>query len=389
MYLYVSLIYLLRSYKMKKSLFLVHCITLLAYTTAAFTMEFLPQPKNNVHLVIVPGQNGSGGANTRVVLPRYTLASLEKEPHLRKYKATTPKGWLWDSIDFGQANCQKHLQEVFTQLKKDDFVMYHLTSQGTTTGVIDIVKNPGRVKAVILEAPMLSGNSAIYHTVNSVINYLTSGSITGLPGISYYVLPYFAKILYPGYAPAGEQMIFNVDKLPTDLPIFIIHNTQDPQLSYADALGLYAFLRQTNDNVYFMSHYKDCPEHMELLESTDTKEIAAVNAFLQKYNLPTNKLAVLEGHDLKISTADESFYESLKDENGNLLLDPHGNSILDKSRVSPELYREFIDHYKKVVSEQKDIDLNLYQPEIKPKWLAHFNNLLIKEKKECGGLIKV
>lgn len=256
------------------------------------------------HLLVIPGQNGLGGGNVETYLPYFA-----KHTNLI-HEVATP----FNIPDFGQSRCQKYLQETIDILNPNDRIIIHASSQGTATALNYASKHPEKIDALILEAVMLTGNSAISHTVE---NLMMPGA-TSLPG-SYHLMPYLAKCQYPYYCPAGEQPICNVDKLPKNLPIIIIHHEKDLQLSHADAQALYAYLKLNNHNVYFISMTSEWQEHVNLLLPKHMKQIANINNILKKNNL-------LPYHPMEILSINSD-----------------------------------------------------YQPEPKQAWLDHFNNLLHKE----------
>lgn len=192
---------------------------------------------HNTHLLVIPGQNGLGGQNIKTVLPYF-----KDKDHLIHYVETP----LW-TPDLGQSRCVNYLKKTMSCLENNTPVIIHASSQGTATAINYTAEHPQQVRALILESILLSGNSAIEHTVK----YCTFPSATSLPG-SYYWMPYVAKFQFPLYSPAGNQAIFNADKLPIDLPIIIMHHTNDPQLSYKDAQALYAFLKQQKKITMFI-----------------------------------------------------------------------------------------------------------------------------------------
>jgi len=319
------------------------------------------------HLVVVPGQNELGGQNTDIVLPQYALASLKAQPPIKRYTATTPL--TWRSIDLGQKHCKSHLQKTFTDNNLQAPVIIHGSSQGTATTINYVAQNPTAAKALILESVLLTGNSAIHHTVKKSI----SGWLASVPG-SYYWIPYFAKILYPGYAPAGEQAIANIDKLPTDLPIIILHDENDRQLSFEDSQALYAYFKQikNNKNVYFIPHQTQYEGqiyagHVELLDMKNMQAINAINTILHNNNILTQDPDYLEGHD---TTAETSHYHLKKYESAFGFMPP---------RVNQEKYEELKSHYLRIAP--NTIDLSQYQPKVQPEWLAHFENLQTKENR--------
>jgi predicted esterase len=225
----------------------------------------------NTHLVVVPDQNGMGGQNAVKTLPYF-----ENKPHLVHYVETPNL-----IIDLGQNRCMQYLKQKMSLLTPKDKAIIHASSQGTATTLNYTSKYPEKIGALILESIMISGNSAISYNVPAV---------NKIPG-SYYILPYLAKFQFPFYAPAGEQPIMNVNKLPNDLPIIILHHENDPQLSYQDAQALYAFLKHTqkNKNVYLMSKKSDEWGHVLLLndlkDNDNLQKITIINKILVKNKL--------------------------------------------------------------------------------------------------------
>ncbi len=279
-----------------------------------FTME----SEQKTHILIVPGQNGMGGQNVKTVLPYF-----KKYPQ-QAHNVETPL----KSPDFGQSKCQNYLKEKINELKQknilhdNDALIIHGSSQGTATTINFTAKNPENIKCLILESVLLTGNSAIFHTVDNVM----MPKECDLPESSYYTLPYTAKVAYPSYAPTGEQPINNIDKLPTDLPIIILHDDQDFQLNFKDAQALYAYLTQIkkNKNVYLFTYKTENGAHINLLQAYNIEEISAINTILKLHNV--------------------------------LSCDYH----------------------------QEVIDLQQYQPEVQQEWLDHFNAVFTKEQNlEC------
>jgi hypothetical protein len=230
------------------------------------------------HLLVIPGQNGMGGQNVDTVLPYFTNNNLT-------YLIPTPL----HTPDFGQKICQDYLKNAITELattdiiRDNDHLILHGSSQGTATTINYVANNPKNIKALILESVLLTGNNAIFHTVDNVM----IPQQCDLPQSSYYTLPYTAKCLYPNYSPTGEQPINNIDKLPIDLPIIILHDTKDFQLAFKDAQALYAYLTDVkkNKNVYLFSQESESGKHINLLGKHNVKEITAINTILSLHNL--------------------------------------------------------------------------------------------------------
>ena len=314
---------------------MVKKLFLLLYMMHISMVVCMNRPFERKSLVVIPGQNGAGGQNLTYVLPQFEEGRI--------YHVETPSSLP----DLGQNKCMSYLKKTMASqniLLFTENVIIHASSQGTATAMnhfedikrgaaVKIKEGPWRkdpfyaqqdhslqkVKALILEAIMLTGNSAIEHTARNLQGITFPGS--------YYCLPYIAKIMFPFYAPAGQQAVFSCDSLPQDLPVIILHAPQDPQLSFRDAQALYAYLKNKgNQHVYFMPI--EDGYHVLLLKEGD-QAIRTLQAILYKHHL---------------------------------LPDEHI-------------------HSKKYENQFSSTDLTPYQPEVKQEWLDHFHNLRNKEKR--------
>lgn len=230
--------------------------------------------KVKLHVFAVPGQNGLGSD------PEYIKGLLGENS-----VDVTPVATPLVSIDFGQSNCINMLKDAVeknSDSRRQSII--HATSQGTATALnyLAHVDKGRQIKALILEATLGSGNSAIHHTVSGPLMDLKK--ITDIPS-SYYWLPYIAKAKFPLYSPSGKQAIKSIAQIPTHIPIIIVHSKNDPQLSYNDACALYYGLRMSgNKNVYFIS--KNGRDHIEILSSFRDKYI--IQEILKKHELLAN-----------------------------------------------------------------------------------------------------
>ncbi|MFC1841544.1 hypothetical protein ACFLYA_00565 [Candidatus Dependentiae bacterium] len=217
----------------------------------------------------IPGQNGLGSS------PEYVKKCLGSNKISVK-KVKTPSKIT--EIDLGQKHCIKYLRNALASDKTNN-VIIHATSQGTATALNYLAtEDKGKkIKALILEAVLISGNDAIFHTLKGDLPCFEY-----LP-FSYYFLPYCAKVQFPCYRPTGIQVIKTLKQIPTDIPIIIIHSQNDRQLSYKGALALYYGLRANgNNNVYLLS--QDGRRHIEILdEKPEYQKI--VQSILKKHNV--------------------------------------------------------------------------------------------------------
>jgi len=292
---------------MKKNIFLFIALTS-GYVTA---ME-----ETKTHLLVIPGQNGMGGQNVDKVLPYFARNNL-------RHFIPTPL----QKPDFGQTNCLTFLSDeigllkYYSTIKDNDHIILHGSSQGTATTINYAAHNPDNIKALILESVMLTGNSAIFHTVDNMM----IPEQCDLPESSYYTLPYVAKSSFPNYAPTGEQPINNIDNLPTDLPIIILHDTKDFQLSFKDAQALYAYLTEVkhNNNVYLFAQESPKGKHINLLTIDDMEEICAIETILRLHNLlPFN----------------------------------HNQIVVDLKKYQPAVQQEWLDHFEAMHNKEQNLE---------------------------------
>lgn len=257
-----------------------------------------------VKVLAIPGMNG-GGSDAK-----YVKRILEV-PKADIITVQTPR-WL---PDLGQQRCMKLLDEVVKKGGNEDYLI-HATSQGGATALnYTALHDKGvHIKGMILEAPLVHGNSAIHHTMQGPLAAPFS-AIGKLP-FSYYWLPYATKLIYPFYRPGGTQAIHSVKDIPKDMPIIIIHALEDPQISIDDASALYHALRKTgHNNVYFLRVYSN--DHLYIIKRDDDKLKNQIHTILKKHGL----LHV----DRQINTSDiqpdymqyEKHYRNLMDKEKN------------------------------------------------------------------------
>lgn len=242
-------------------------ITLCAFVACINGMQ------QKLHVYAIPGQNGLGSDVDYV-------KGLLGEESVNVTRVSTPTV----APDFGQSRCLGHLRETVNTHGDNPEGIIHATSQGTATALNYVAhEDKGkRIKALILEATLGSGNSAIHHTASGPLMRLSA--ITNLP-FSYYWGPYIAKALFPSYSPSGKQAIRSVKDIPTNMPVVIAHSKHDFQLSYDDACALYYGLReQGNNNAYLLT--KEGNQHIQILDDASDKRV--VRAILHKHRLLTS-----------------------------------------------------------------------------------------------------
>lgn len=212
-------------------------------STSLLSME---QSSQGLTVYAIPGQNRSGSEIDYVeqVLQR------DDQNHLELIQVGTPTL----GADLGQNNCIKLLSNKVKEVRTYKNAIIYATSQGTATALNYIAqtqnkKSENKIDGLVLEATLSSGNSAILHTVAGPIGL---DLLTRLP-FSYYWIPYLAKIRMPLYWPGGKQPIKSIERIPTDLPIIIMHSDSDREIPFSNACALYYGLRNAgNNNVYLL-----------------------------------------------------------------------------------------------------------------------------------------
>lgn len=263
---------------MKKHIF----ITLICFARLLNAMEIA---NNEVpamperQLYIVPGLGGD--ANDP--LQRRDASVLQGE-----FSATVGvKAPAFLLGDFGQRRCVEFLKREIDAHPDHENIIIHATSQGTATALNYLAENAvPRVKAVILQSPLASGNSAIVHNFPRLAK---------LP-LAYYWMPYCAKMLFPFYWPASSQQpIKSIDNIHRDIPIILLHSDSDKVLPYSGACAMYyRFRTQGHRNTYFVTRHGE--SHIGLACGYDLKR--------QKLNetgvfAGIAMRAILEAHGLK------------------------------------------------------------------------------------------
>ena len=228
-------------------------------------------------VLAIPGQNGN-------IRAPGNIKKLMGDEKTVVTTVTTPLGRWWDSPDFGQANCVRHFNQA-TAAQSGPYLVY-AESQGTATA-LELAAAEKPIKALVLEAVLASGNSAIYHTASGRL--MPHFNKLARRHNSYYWLPYLARWRYPLYSPFGAQPIKSIAKIPTTLPIIIVHAKGDPQLPYSGACALYYGLRERgNKNVYLIS--KESDEHTKILHNPHDFRI--VQRILKNHGLLQSNLVV-------------------------------------------------------------------------------------------------
>ena len=276
------------------------CFTICTILTLALSCHITHTKKkiDNIAFFGIPGQHGGGSH------PRYIKRCLDLDNTVRVKRVNYPK--TWTTIDLGQHQCMSFLEKPLKKDKTNNGVI-HATSQGTATAFnyLAIVDKGKKIKALILEAPLVSGNDSIRHVIQDDLPALSK-----IP-FSYYLLPYLAKIRFPWYSPSGIQVIKSIPKIPNNTPIIIIHSKKDPLLPYSGSCALYYGLRaHGNKNAYFIS--VKGKRHIRILESKPELQ-KVVQAILKKHNLLDSKKINLKKIDLAQYQPNPDKYKKIYD----------------------------------------------------------------------------
>lgn len=252
------------------------CLFIILVLLSSHTTYSKNNATNNVCVYAIPGLNNVGVEDDYVQM---CLSDKDNTAHVTRIESPIVR------IDLGQKHCQNYLKQALEKDDTDDIIIY-ATSQGTATALnylanVDCNHNQ-KIKALVLESVLISGNDAIQHTVS---DQMGCAFVKKIPSY-YYWLPYAAKLLYPFYSPAGQQVITSLQNIPNDIPIIIIHADNDFQLSYEGACALYYGLRTNgNNNVYLIT--KHTRQHLYLLNKRPDLQ-KDVRNILKHHNLLTS-----------------------------------------------------------------------------------------------------
>lgn len=229
----------------------VRLLIILLHFTYLCSME----EQNNVVLFAIPGQNRLGSEEGYI---KNILNLDARMPNIPIVKIPTPSC----APDLGQYFCQRHLINALENEKNglNRDIIIHATSQGTATILNTLKHSYPKIIAVILEAVLMSGDSAIWHNAIDFIG----PNIKHMP-FMYYIAP--CIVACSSYFPAGQQPIWSInhETFPQNIPFIIMHSKNDPCLPFDGACALYYKLAEKNTQVYFIQ--KEDTSHIDLLYS--------------------------------------------------------------------------------------------------------------------------
>ncbi len=257
----------------------------------------------STHFVVIPGQDGYGNKDDN---PLQHIIDTTQFPSENIHYVDTPiatKNSYFTYADFGQWYCQSPLHNIMERLTSNESVtciIVYAISQGTATATnyFKSHQHP-KVKTLIYEGVMASGNSAISHYGRNKIK-LRIGSIkipigewfSWTPG-SFYTMPYIvSSVVYPWYSIGGQQAIQSSCQMLNTTPMILVHSNKDKVLSPEDAVAIYTGLKQTgNPHIHLLTSNKSThvdlfkPDEDKTIETERKNHIETIHHILQTNNL--------------------------------------------------------------------------------------------------------
>lgn len=208
-----------------------------------------------MHVCAVPGMNGA--LSERRYWDNHVFTGMKLAFTCARTMETDPY-----KSDLGQRQCVDTFVTRMSLLPTTPPIVVHAGSQGSATvmnafATGRLAQMESRVRLVILESVLASGNSGIWHTMNHMPRfkrYRRCMPLLSLLG-GYFWAPWFFKLfMMHRYDPWGDQPVYSLCKFPHDLPVLIIHARGDETTSYDDACALYAGLRANgHQHVFFLT----------------------------------------------------------------------------------------------------------------------------------------
>lgn len=266
-------------------------------------------PDQEFYSILVPGQNGLGGDSFK----NNGVINTENHSNFQSL-GVNGLGAAQRMIDLGQDNC---VESFKSRLYHDGCAgnsknLLFGVSQGTATLVNFLAKKTHAeqeafTKGLVLESVLGSGNSAILHTVSNV------PVVTYIPFARLWA-PWVAKVFaFPYYKPYGQQVFSSIKKISPNIPVVMMHDVNDPQLSINDARQAYVNAKKAGHNrVYLMETENNGePRHFDLLggdplndRPKNIAKIAALQAIYKKERLPFTKRTATNNSDEEAGVTD-------------------------------------------------------------------------------------
>lgn len=253
------------------------------------------------HSIIMPGLNGGGGQTSRANNVVNTAPQNTTEYDI------LPAA----QADLGQKNCVADFERQFNQNRTTlnrKYLLYGF-SQGTATLTHWLAKKTHAqqneaTQLLVLEGVLGSGNSAIQHTVGYHAPFAPY-----LPFARLW-LPWAAKaVALRGYNPLGTTTIELAKKLSPTLPVVIMHNQGDTELSINDAREYYCALREQGNNNAYLMEIDNGKAHCEVLS-----EYYREDGYPERHDKIRDLQAIYKKHGLPSKPQGNS-YEPIDDHN--------------------------------------------------------------------------
>lgn len=208
-------------------------------------------------VLAVRAQNGTGLGSTYIQTQFETaLDVIQTSSYASRHPVHCRTVWSGipariRDMDFGQTNCTTLLTEAFDKCDSRKDIVLYANSQGTAT-VLNWMSDPtnaarirGRVRLVVLEAVMASGNTAIWHSAHSM--FIPSPFfryVMECLKLDALVPVLVSMCAFRAYDPSATQPLKRAENFPRNIPVVIVHSRGDRQLSYNDACALQHLFRK-------------------------------------------------------------------------------------------------------------------------------------------------
>jgi hypothetical protein len=230
-------------------------------------------------ILCIPGHNGNGSSI------EYLQWIIDKndENNINIVKQNIPT--TSNIIDIGQQNCidaAVDLKKINTVGNKTPSII-HASSQGTATCInaLSSIYNIPRLTEetspkyplLILESSMATANEGIHSVSKRELKTKYKMKFVDNPLIDlliYILAPFLVKLLrFRSYNPFGPQPINNIDSLPLDIVVLLIHSEHDTTLHVRNSNAIYyKMLSRGMSNVYYMK-LMNSNSHINIFKNQD------------------------------------------------------------------------------------------------------------------------
>lgn len=195
-------------------------------------------------------------------------------------------GVLRKEVNLGQETDIQCLKDAYIKACTDfpENIGFVLTgiSRGATT-ILNFFeklshKEQSRIKALVLESP--------FEALTSVMDHLLQRFYISWMPFAQDFAHAICTTAFPKINMNGPFAIHTVEKIPTNVPIILIHSKQDKVIPVNSSRMLYQKLKKAgNNNVYLVELASG--DHGKVMNGPDASYCAyVVHAFYKKYNLP-------------------------------------------------------------------------------------------------------